>query len=380
MLDSFLARAVDALDLADPNYSEVVGRLLRMIYRRHETTRFIGVRTLLEPLLRHGMSIHQQARIHYLLGMAAQHAYLGEVAAEHFDRALTVAQTLDDAPAFASLALQQAHLHHVFYSMHSAQSFALDARDAFRTIDQVDIVAADEFSEDTLEFGLSLLWELASHTFYLGQYHTALDYVAEGHTLARHSRKRHHREASLAWAAALCHHWLRRPLVAFGQAQEALKLYDEHHFGSPEEQARMAVFYTEVALATAVHLSAQEDGLEGTRTLHLYEEAGRRLEPAVRELLQDGDTLGSARALLVQARHQRLGDIPSDRFTLYDELETLGEATEDHPLLCQVWTERGHDLLFIGERSLAHACYSKAIDKLGASDVVAMKSWAQSAL
>ncbi len=380
MLDSFLTRAADAYDLADLDYSEDVGRVLRRIYRRPEATRFNGVRTLLEPLLHLPMGVRQRARIHYWLGMAFLNARQGEMAAEHFDRALAIAGMLVDAPAFAELALQQAHLHHVFYSMRSAQDFAMDARDAFRAIDQVDVVAADEVSSHAIEFGLSLLWELASHAFYMGDYQTALEYVAEGRALARRARTIHRRQASLAWAAALSYHWLRRPLVALTHAHEALALYDEHRFGSPEEQARMAVFFAEVALAAALHLSAQEDGLEGTAAIHLYEEAGRRLEPALRELLLRNDSLGAARAYLVQARHSRHGDKPSDRFALYDELESFGVDTADHPLLCQVWTERGNDLRFLGKRSLAHACYYKALDAIRASDVVAMGVWARWAL
>src|SRR5581483_6830041 len=142
----------------------------------------------------------------------------------------------------------------------------------------------------------------------------------------------------------------------------------------------MAVFFAEVALAAALHLSAREDGLEGTAAIHLYEEAGRRLEPALRELLLRNDSLGAARAYLVQARHSRHGDKPSDRFALYDELESFGVDTADHPLLCQVWTERGDDLRFLGKRSLAHACYYKALDAIRASDVVAMGAWARWAI
>ena len=381
MLDSFLAQPEDAEDRTDPDYSAAVGRHLQAIYRRPVATRFNDVQARLEPLLPQAMGVRQRTRLRYALGKSYLNARRATVAADHFDRALATAELLQDARAFATLALQQAHLHYLFYSMRSAQHFALDAQDAFRLVEDLTPLDSEAApAPDVLEFGLMLHWELATHAFFLEDYQAALDFLKKGYALARRSLQRQHREASLAWTAALVHRWQRRPLVALGHAHDALTLYDQHAFGSPEERARMGVFFAEVAMDAAQHLSSNQDDIAGTVADHLLEEAARRLQPALADLARLGDTLGFVRAQLVRARLSRLGGDPLDRWNLYQAIEELAVALIDHPLLCQVWTERGDQLSAQGRRTEALACYRLALDAIRPSDASAVGTWARRAL
>jgi hypothetical protein len=376
MLKTFLDGPEDHLDYLDPDFSLDIARHLRRIYARPVDVRFRGAHVVLEPLLDQPMGLRQ--RIRAWRAAAAAHQYEGGVAwgADYFDVALVDAQKLGDPSAFAVLGLEQTHLHYVSHSIVSARDYALDALEAFSALPDATLPMAPDVSG----FGLTLLWELATQHFLLEEHTIALDYVENARRLARSGESPHHREASIAWAAALIYRWLQRPIAALAAAREGTLLFERYQFGLPEERARMAVVLAEVAMDAAEHLSPTEDDVAGTMTVHLLEEASRYLYSALIGLARADDYLGLARARLVETRLSRLMQTAVDRETLYTEIEQIALVTGDRPLECQVWTERGDNLRASEQESGALACYRAALDAIARSDASAMGMWARRAL
>jgi tetratricopeptide (TPR) repeat protein len=364
MLETFLDRPEDELDPLDPDYSGFISSVLQRIYARPKARRFSGIHLRLEPQLQQSMGMRQRVRVLNALGRSYHDAHRASDAAANYDEALEDVAHLADTAAYAVIAMRQSHLHYVNYSILSALDYALEARDAFMSFLQMHLTGA----QNVREFGLSLLWELATQSYLMQNYTESRDYLDEARSLAHTLNTRSPREASIAWTAAIVEQSNGHPLAALAHAHEALALYEQYHFGSEAERARMAVVFAEIAMDAAQHMSDDQDNFAPTIASHLVEEADRYLQGALKDLLRVDDKLGYARAQVIWCRYTRLAGRQIERWDLYQGVEDLGQRLEDKPLLCQVWTERGNEFLARDNDSAAYDCYRRALDALGTSD------------
>ena len=376
MLETFLDLPEDELDYLDPEYSDVISNVLQRIYARPKQRRFSDIHSRLETQLQQPMGMRQRVRLLHALASSYDNARRPSDAATSYDEALEDTQHLADPAAYAVLAKQQSHLHYVNYSIVSALDYALDARDAFMACLQMYFTPAQNVND----FGIALLWELATQSYFLEEHTEALAYLDEARFLTRKLETRSRYEASIAWTSALVHQRKGHPFVALGHAREALALYEQYQFGSVAEHARMAVVFTEIAMDAAQHVSADHENFEGTVAIHLLEDAGRYLEAALTDLSRVDDKLGLARAQVVWGRYSRFAGRQVDRWDLYEKVEALGQNLQDKPLLCQVWAQRGDDFLANNNDSAGYACYRQALDTLGNSDASVVGAPARQAL
>jgi tetratricopeptide (TPR) repeat protein len=351
-----------------PHWNDSVAAALCQAYALIAADNPSAAAACLHPFIAKSMSHLQRIRVLYVLSLDAANRDLLREAFDFIEEALNLAVEIGDLDACAILANQGASiLHNMQHFVDAAAYFdiSLDALCSQENLDPVDR-APREFD---------LLVSLAIEHFYRTEFEKADDFLAAAWRLPLTDTNHDLRKARAAWTAALLARWRGWRDRALQYALAAHEIYTVH--GAPIERARMRLALADVYLDMAAPPGIVPPLAEYGRIVELAE---RPLMDAIVATDVSSDLAGKGLALLTYARYLRVAGRDENALSILSAAEAIGRQLADLPLLGQVQTSLGAELMAQGEISQAHACYRSALEILHQSDVSVQAIWPQRAL
>lgn len=351
-----------------PHWNDSVAAALHQAYALIAADNPSAAAACLHPYIAESMSHLQRIRVLYVLSLDSANRDLLREAFDFIEEALNLAVEVGDLDACALLAYHGASILHNMQRFADAAEYFDISLDALRSQENLDPVkcAPREFD---------LLVSLAIEGFYRADFEKADDFLADAWRLSLPGTHHDLRKARAAWTAALLARWRGWHDRALQYAIAAHGIYVVH--GAPIERARMRLALADVYLDMAAPPGIVPPLAEYGRIVELAE---RPLMDALASTDVTGDLAGKGLALLTYARYLRVARRDENALSVLWTAEAIGRQLADLPLLGQVQTARGTELMAQGETSQARACYRSAIEILHQSDVSVQAIWPQRAL
>jgi tetratricopeptide (TPR) repeat protein len=363
----------------DPNYMGEIAAIIKQGYQLIADGNYIEAIELVSRYVDSAQADAQVMRLHYILALGyigiahlgntdEERERLGEASKALFE-ALERAITLNDFEAFAVLSSLGGNVHH------ERQEF-----DKSRKLIEGAIEAASMSDEVLKEFGdawqLEHLAVLSGQQFLAGEFDEARATIERARQYIPADREAALAFARVEWHAALVHRWSGKPHDALECAEKALRTFQELD-GDGGRIARLHVVLADIEMDIALTF---RDGVNRDEYYHRVMHVRPRLADALAGATEAGDDGTIGMALLARARMRRMIDPQTDTRGDLGHADSIAHKTKDLPLLGQVVTACGDELLAHGDSVEAAKMYEQAGFIFEYAQTPALGLWALRAL